>query len=145
MTNFEDNPWDVNYLDEFLYYCCPECNERSQSKDLFVQHALNQHPKAKVCIPRLAIKEEPIQEMIYDENDIYENYNNDTTYLSDDVKLEDVKSEVSDEGDHIINDLDRYTCDICNKSLSGSSALKKHMAIAHEGVKSNKCELCEKS
>ena len=34
------NPWDVVNLDDFLYYCCPECDEyRGQSRDLFLQHA----------------------------------------------------------------------------------------------------------
>ena len=34
------NPWDVVNLDDFLYYCCPECDEyRDQSRDLFIQHA----------------------------------------------------------------------------------------------------------
>ena len=34
------NPWAVGHLEEFLYYCCPECDERNQSKALFVKHAL---------------------------------------------------------------------------------------------------------
>ena len=38
------NPWDVGNLEDFLYYCCPECDvkvvhERDQSRDLFLQHA----------------------------------------------------------------------------------------------------------
>ena len=43
------NPWDVEHLEEFLYFCCPECDLSRetiyQSKDLFIQHALNHHPK----------------------------------------------------------------------------------------------------
>ena len=35
-----NNPWAVGHLEEFLYYCCPECDERNQSKALFVKHAL---------------------------------------------------------------------------------------------------------
>ena len=23
-----NNPWDVPNLEEFLYYCCPECNHK---------------------------------------------------------------------------------------------------------------------
>ena len=24
----EENPWMVEELEEFLYYCCPECDEK---------------------------------------------------------------------------------------------------------------------
>ena len=41
------NPWIVGRLEEFLYFCCPECDERNQSKELFLQHALTHHPLAK--------------------------------------------------------------------------------------------------
>lgn len=43
----ENNPWFVTTLDEFLYYCCPECDEKNKSKELFLEHAINNHPKAK--------------------------------------------------------------------------------------------------
>ena len=43
------NPWEVEHLEEFLFFCCPECDLSRetiyQSKDLFIQHALNHHPK----------------------------------------------------------------------------------------------------
>ena len=40
------NPWDVNDLDIYLKYCCPECDSQHDTKDFFVQHALLEHPKA---------------------------------------------------------------------------------------------------
>ena len=53
--NDEENPWSVNNLDVYLFYCCPECNEKfdflqNKSKDLFLEHALKQHNKAKDCL-----------------------------------------------------------------------------------------------
>ena len=44
----EDNPWAVEKWEQFLYFCCPECDEKNQSKDVFIQHALNEHPNAKI-------------------------------------------------------------------------------------------------
>ena len=38
-------PWNVSSLEEFLFYFCPECDVRIHSKEKFVSHALNQHPK----------------------------------------------------------------------------------------------------
>ena len=52
------NPWAVNNLKEFLYYCCPECEEKVKSLDIFLQHALNQHALAKEILPKIIVKEE---------------------------------------------------------------------------------------
>ena len=38
------SPWDVSDLDDFLFYCCPECEAKSSSKSMFVHHALSKHP-----------------------------------------------------------------------------------------------------
>ena len=37
------NPWIVNNLDEFLFFCCPECDTQSPNKALFINHALIEH------------------------------------------------------------------------------------------------------
>ena len=39
------NPWAVEALEEFLYFCCPECNIKSTDKDAFVNHVWSNHPK----------------------------------------------------------------------------------------------------
>ena len=41
------NPWAIHNVEDFLYFCCPECEEKNQSKDLFIKHAINEHPKSK--------------------------------------------------------------------------------------------------
>ena len=41
------NPWSVSQLEEFLYFCCPECEGKYHSKETFVLHAFEKHPKAK--------------------------------------------------------------------------------------------------
>ena len=53
------NPWQVLTLDEFLFYCCPECDVKSDSKQEFVIHAVDQHPSSHEYLlkaPRLIIK-----------------------------------------------------------------------------------------
>ena len=47
MSSYDGNPWFVSNLDEFLQYCCPECDEKYESKEPFVLHAFEKHPKAK--------------------------------------------------------------------------------------------------
>ena len=41
------NPWSVSQLEEFLYFCCPECEGKYHSKETFVLHAFEKHPMAK--------------------------------------------------------------------------------------------------
>ena len=43
------NPWSGD-LDKYLFYCCPECDNKSTSKDLFIGHAITHHPSAKNAI-----------------------------------------------------------------------------------------------
>ena len=52
------NPWAVDNLKDFLYYCCPECEEKVKSLEDFLQHALNQHDLAKEILPKIIVKEE---------------------------------------------------------------------------------------
>jgi hypothetical protein len=41
----DENPWAVKQLEEFLFFCCPECPDRSSTKAVFINHALIKHPK----------------------------------------------------------------------------------------------------
>jgi len=44
----EQNPWSLAAnIEEFHFYCCPECNVKDHSKEIFVQHILKQHLNAK--------------------------------------------------------------------------------------------------
>ena len=45
----QENPWVVEELEEFLYFCCPECDEKCQAKGhFFSDHsALTNRPDAK--------------------------------------------------------------------------------------------------
>ena len=47
MPTIKVNPWDVDTLDVYLHYCCPECDHKSKTKLLFVNHAFSCHPDAK--------------------------------------------------------------------------------------------------
>ena len=79
------NPWSsVRKWEEFLYFCCPECNEKSQSKETFIKHALSVHPMAQMCFesiePDVQLKETNrinesgpyINEEYSEENNAYE-------------------------------------------------------------------------
>ena len=79
-----ENPWFVEELEEFLYFCCPECDLKDQSRENFLEHALNQHPKSKNSLYKFEIKDEPLEPL--DDNEKNQIFENDTFY--DDEKEE---------------------------------------------------------
>ena len=67
------NPWSGD-LDKYLFYCCPECDDKSENKHLFIGHAVKNHPKAKeiLCENETSTKiEEPESMNIENEFDIH--------------------------------------------------------------------------
>ena len=52
------NPWTADILDEYLYFVCPECDFKHQSREIFIGHALEHHPKSIECISKIKVKEE---------------------------------------------------------------------------------------
>ena len=43
----DQNPWLVENIEEFSFYCCPECDFKSKQGGSFERHALECHNKAK--------------------------------------------------------------------------------------------------
>ena len=95
---YEENPWLVNELEDFLYFCCPECEERHQSKEIFLEHAFNQHPKAKDYLRHFKIKEEQIDDLKTEDYFTNENINSSDLKYPEFLNL---KYEIIEEGnDH---------------------------------------------
>ena len=44
-TNNEKNPWAVASIYDFNYFCCPDCDHRTQDKQQFVVHAAFFHAR----------------------------------------------------------------------------------------------------
>ena len=42
------NPWEVENIKAFSFYCCPECDFKSKKGDYFKRHAMESHNKSKV-------------------------------------------------------------------------------------------------
>ena len=41
------NPWLITDIEEFHFYCCPECQFKDHSNEIFVNHVFQAHPYAK--------------------------------------------------------------------------------------------------
>ena len=58
-----NNPWIVENIEAFHYYCCPECSEKYQKCEDFQKHAVSHHPKAKILFENSSdIKNERLEE-----------------------------------------------------------------------------------
>ena len=44
----DQNPWVVESIEAFSFYCCPECDFKSKVGDHFKRHAMESHNKSKV-------------------------------------------------------------------------------------------------
>jgi len=45
------NPWKVENIDQFLNYCCPECDIKQKTKSDFIIHAIDAHPDSREYLP----------------------------------------------------------------------------------------------
>ena len=46
----DENPWVVESIETFSFYCCPECDFKSKDGDYFKRHAMESHIKSKVFL-----------------------------------------------------------------------------------------------
>ena len=53
-----ESPWAVRNLEQFLYYCCPQCDLKDQSHAAFLEHALISHPESQEYLQSFQLKEE---------------------------------------------------------------------------------------
>ena len=92
MKPYVKNPWAIaSNLEEFHYYCCPDCDTKEPTKETFIKHALETHPEVKMYLEKLLFKQEMITSdaaEYYLEND--ENYQN--NYPENNLKIQ-VKEE----------------------------------------------------
>ena len=128
MENITENPWNVENLEEFLYFCCPECNLKDPSKMNFLQHALEQHPKAKECakLHNFIVKDEPYDEISYNLEKEY----------GDILKCE-VKIENKDQNSSSILEEKPHNCEFCEKSFVHTTSLIAHLKIVHKNYRDN--------
>ena len=56
------NPWKVEDIDQFLNYCCPECDAKQKTKSEFIIHAIDVHPNSRNYLPLFDFEEEKEQQ-----------------------------------------------------------------------------------
>ena len=140
------NPWAARSLDEFRFYCCPECGIKNQKKFFFVNHILSEHPlsmnhfsdaiKAEINTNNSAlesfglpdtVKQEFITQM--NDNELFENEN------FNDFEKNKWKESVEETIENVehIDELKSETpkqlvcCTLCDYTCKSTNLLGKHM------------------
>lgn len=127
----EENPWQVGQIEDFLYFCCPECEEKCHEKDQFLKHAIEDHPKARSILPNLIenCKENEIkidQEIIKEEpsTTIFNDFDDDPIQDDDFIKDEIQQPEIQ-EG--------QVQCYYCS-NLFDETEIEDHQRDEHKRV-----------
>ena len=146
------NPWTADILDEYLYFVCPECDFKHQSREIFIGHALEHHPKSIECISKIKVKEEITElnnggvietlnniEDFYDEDEDLENYQQDNIdyELPNYVKCE-IKEETNINSDNVMKS-------VPNSNITKSRTSRKTPILkSEEENEYYKCNICDK-
>ena len=124
------NPWDVKNLEEFRYYCCPECPSKNVNKTDFIKHAVTAHPESQNAIERLEDNKAVIKTEKPDlsSEEIREDGQNVENELFDDFEFEDkfnpwdVKS---------LEEFRCYCCPECPSKYVNKTDFIKHVVTTH--------------
>ena len=101
-----ENPWYGKDLEQFLFYCCPECDTKNKSRDGFMKH-ITQHPDALEFIKDVKVikvpssdnldnnkqdlKSEP--EIFMEDDDYYDNGDDEFVDVDYEPKTEDISDD----------------------------------------------------
>ena len=94
-------PWAVNQLEDFLYFCCPECDFKEKDSDDFLDHALINHPDSKVHLSEFFPKSIDLQQTFKKEKSTES-----SDIGKDCIKLEAIKDSEDSEPEVIAEELD---------------------------------------
>ena len=113
-----DNPWSIQSIYEFQFFNCPACTFKNQSKQQFVNHALETHPECS------------------------DHFSNVSDGSLQDIKLSFVKKEDAcdqDNEDSLVDcepsveltESDYEYCETCHQYFRSKDSLKEHIRIHH--------------
>lgn len=167
VTNVEDveacesNPWLVKDASVFLKYNCPECDYSNQKLKVFTEHALENHPKAKVFITAQNVAEQfSLDRTIKSEDPEYFEYSNydfDSNHYLDPSVKEETKEDIIEKPrkrkakkKHVKKPSipkkeitsEMLTCSICVIEFPSKQLLKSHKLEKHKIGEQYGCLYC---
>ena len=159
-----NDQWCVSSVDEFLLYCCPDCDFKEKNKDDFIKHAISQHPMSANYLGQIIIKQELFEDYSGElKNEIVPDY--DYTEFLNDNNTDDSYSDILPEPEinittyetitQIVNEgKKKWACNICHTFFTIKQSAKQHVLNIHKGTEQQdekktakntiKCETCQK-
>ena len=132
----ETNPWKVENLEGFRFYCCPECDSKHLDVSEFVEHALDHHPKSREIFESKDVED--------DHDDIFEplvDLDEDTCDFSNVIVTPEEPLEQVENVTKI--EIPEIQCAICLKRLSSKDELIEHLESEHdEEIFDKECQFC---
>ena len=140
------DPWDIEKLDELLFFCCPECNEKEKSKEAFLNHATTKHPHAKERLEKFLFEEEDnkifikqeiqqVKSEFYEEEDFdyYYGYGGNHADESEVLYEPEVEIKTDNNGDTIQKPkkVRKKICQFCKLGFKNIFYLKYHIKTVH--------------
>ena len=114
------NPWAVNSIHDFSYFCCPDCEHKSQDKQSFVDHALYFHTK-EFEVSQKMIQDDSLSDvtLVKPEECVKVECHNSDEH-SDEQNIESFETSVM-----------KFPCWLCNYAPDKGSLLKTHARKLH--------------
>ena len=152
------NPWLVDQLEDFLYYCCPQCDKKCQLRDEFLKHAIELHTDARELLKKFEDYETSCEipepnELFIKEEFIDENYEENTPsdMLVEDSPFIDIGN-TKIETDPIDLALDSVQCYKCSEIVD-QSLIEDHLKLIHNStvkgdygpVRKYQCQECNRA
>ena len=139
------DPWDIEKLDELLFYCCPECNEKEKSKEAFLNHATTKHPHAKERLEKFLLEEEDnkiaikqeiqqVKSEIYEDEDYEYYFGQGYDAEEPEVLYEpEVEIKTDDNGETVQKPkkVRKKICQFCKLGFKNNFYLKYHIKTVH--------------
>ena len=128
------NPWVVESIEAFSFYCCPECDFQSKDEDYFKRHAMESHKHSKEFFIRSKPENNPNKDSIKVETAPgYQDENEEGI-----VNVSEVPQKMFT-AEKIKCRKKSFDCKICvNKAFTTEFSLKRHNKTFHDEKQSIK-------
>ena len=164
-------PWGAENLDEFLFYCCPECDDKFKESQSFLDHAMHNHENSNLEMETMPMEiQDELKYEVTSMGTPHENSNlaMETTpiVVSSAIPLRFpglIPVTVKQEDDFVSNESridplscemdgvkqeqkqeEIFKCEVCWKTFKTKVGLQKHIRLTHENVvETFQCDQCD--
>ena len=133
----DNNQWNVSSIDEFIQYCCPDCDVKEKNKEEFIRHALSKHPLSANYLGQIIIKEElfeDIDELKHEEIECDDAFiTNDYNIAPDPPEIGINNIDFSESISQVVHEgKKKWRCIICFDTFMIKQSAKQHILSVHQ-------------